>query len=324
MNDPNKPRDVRSFPRGTDAGRFVLQHDFANAKHFLRALQPSSGFWFDHPRAWIFRGHADADWPLLPSAHRTVSWWPFRPSTKHPFVPELANEHTRQTREHELVRAFFHRADQLGLPLPVIEPPRRPSSPAVVGYWPKRESLPIVALAQHYGVPTRLLDWTRRGPVAAYFACLEPRVEPGEAAPTKMAVWALNRRFLKAHGMWAPGRPGHGRAPIPCYVATAPRSSNPFLHAQAGLFTYSPHLKHMEGLDLLVARIVDSVTAAGVTVETAPCVLRLLTLPRTEADHLLELLHEQEISALTMFPGFAGIAQLMKEEFRLGELAPED
>jgi hypothetical protein len=46
------------------------------------------------------------------------------------------------------------------------------------------------ALAQHYGVPTSLLDWSEDPFVAAYFAIQSaPDTDDGELA----CVWALNK-----------------------------------------------------------------------------------------------------------------------------------
>jgi hypothetical protein len=54
----------------------------------------------------------------------------------------------------------------------------------------------MLALAQHYGLPTRLLDWTQLPLAAAYFAAkqaldLEERNEGGEA----LAVWAFDLQY---------------------------------------------------------------------------------------------------------------------------------
>lgn len=59
--------------------------------------------------------------------------------------------------------------------------------------WPNKNLLEIMALAQHHGVPTRLLDWTRRSFVAAYFAAssaLENKHQWKEKE--RLAVWALD------------------------------------------------------------------------------------------------------------------------------------
>ena len=51
------------------------------------------------------------------------------------------------------------------------------------------EVLDWLALMQHYGAPTRLLDWTRSPYVALYFAL--------EKADKESAVWAINREWLE-------------------------------------------------------------------------------------------------------------------------------
>jgi len=49
------------------------------------------------------------------------------------------------------------------------------------------EELKWVQLARHYGLPTRLLDWTKNAAVALYFACCEK-----ECANKDGAVYVLN------------------------------------------------------------------------------------------------------------------------------------
>jgi len=56
------------------------------------------------------------------------------------------------------------------------------------------EYLEWLAVLQHYGTPTRLLDWTYSPTVAAYFALREI---PHSSVVTDTCIWALNLGKLK-------------------------------------------------------------------------------------------------------------------------------
>jgi hypothetical protein len=85
-----------------------------------------------------FRGHASLTWTLTPSALRYASV-------------------EARTKALNLLRDFKRYA-HIKLPHP---PPGRD------------EELQWVQQARHFGLPTRLLDWTRNAGIALYFACEE-------------------------------------------------------------------------------------------------------------------------------------------------------
>lgn len=96
-----------------------------------------------------FRGHGDFTWSLTPSALR------------------YKKESTRN-KALQLVSDFKRFAEMKLERPPTVD-----------------EELKWVQLARHYGLPTRLLDWTRNAAVALYFACCEEPEKDG-------AVYVLN------------------------------------------------------------------------------------------------------------------------------------
>ena len=103
-----------------------------------------------------FRGHADLTWTLTPSALRY----------------QTAEDRNRALN----LLADFKRYAEIKLP-------HAPS---------QNDQLKWVQLARHYGLPTRLLDWTQNAAIALYFACQNPRCR----ADADGAVLILNPKDL--------------------------------------------------------------------------------------------------------------------------------
>jgi hypothetical protein len=172
--------------------------------------------------------------------------------------------------------------------------------------WPPVELHEFMAIAQHHGIPTRLLDWSLDPLVAAYFAAM---ADPSTSAAPTMAVWILGRLLYRQD----PILELHVRISNPIVV---PYDLNRNAHAQRGVFTL-----HLPCFDSAAPGSKDAVPSAEpldtflsrCSIEDPPNGLRKVTLPRTETANLLRLLDRRRISGSTMFPGYDGAARGAKE-----------
>ena len=149
----------------------------------------------------IFRGQANSDWDLLPSAFR---------SKKDNSGSWTNRDQIRW--EYDKIKAFFHSLNEAGY--------RIPQGASVYEYvfpeylsrtldfrsqiergdepWPKRPFYQLIAMAQHYGLPTRFLDWSYDPMVAAYFAarsCIRHFREGNEF--NEIAIYSLSTLLLE-------------------------------------------------------------------------------------------------------------------------------
>lgn len=105
---------------------------------------------------FIFRGHSNHEkYALIPGIFRSKQ------------IDEGAFQREFSYYEHKILYDFISEACRYGKEVAVDDIPA----------W--------LEIAQHFGVPTRLLDFTRNPLVALYFACID---SPGEDA----SVWVLN------------------------------------------------------------------------------------------------------------------------------------
>lgn len=102
---------------------------------------------------WVFRGQSDSRWPLSTSLERVATW------------QSLLFDYA----ESRIIKAFKSRAHLYLADVPAAD-----------------DDLEWVALMQHHGCPTRLLDFTRSPYIALYFAAERMQISG------TCAVWAVN------------------------------------------------------------------------------------------------------------------------------------
>ena len=208
---------------------------------FLNYLLPTQEHWKFAKRGDLaYRGQASGAWGLVPKAFRpdqTIGY-------QEVATGALLNRVVPQARaEFDAVHQFVKTADSVGLKIPeegarllLQEDPRRIfGSPDWHYAWPQPQILETLALAQHHGVPTRLLDFTEDPLIGAYFAAdsrweSNGRQSIGRTRNDYLAVWVIDLRFIRAINAI------DHRYPERLGEVRVPRGSNSYLHAQFGFF----------------------------------------------------------------------------------------
>jgi hypothetical protein len=273
---------------------------------------------------WAFRGHGnDHDYKLVPATLRHQRTNPIR--LGYTFDVKLGPLPTKTEQvqaEYDLLREYYWSVDARGLPIPedgqLLRTPEGwlPLAGKMRAQsWPLAELRSFMALAQQYGIPTRLLDWTDRPPIAAYFAAREAaqglkenRMQKSGRPVTHLAVWCINVDWV-IYDAW-PSRDGETPGVL---VITAPRASNPNLNAQGGIFITEAVVPNDPDQVLHPEPLNEVVTRRWNAIGGRDPVMRHLTMPVTEAGKLLRLLYEENVSAATVYPGFKGVADSMTE-----------
>lgn len=333
MNSEKNPLDKDKTP----VVRYV---DCNDASEFLEAISPTGSYFINSNlgETWIFRGIKDSAHLLIPAA--------LRPENTNQLYSlagiGLPENEVRETNimqgvaELSVLANFYRIADSHGLMISedtrkirsYLQHPTHNALASVLNAttswegwrgWILDELLALAGLAQHYGLPTRLIDWTRDSMVAAYFAAIgavkEIRMRKEKVRSTsqdlnsdsskRLAVWALSVDLISFNS-----------SHLPFVFVTAPAATNPNLNAQKGVFTLwreqlapknSKLAINRESLDALVSNTLRNHQSVTGTL------LYRFTLPVLDSIDLLYLVFKHGYTSAMLFPGFGGVASHMRD-----------
>lgn len=275
--------------------------------------------WGESPMldGFIFRGHAQESYQLVPTALRIESadnFW--KVSGNKPVADQWKMEVFQIGAEYSLLRTFYRLADQRGLEVPISDRMRLNLAqdfdfmglvgPGQQDVWVPRDMHEVAGLAQHYGVPTRLLDWTYDIYVALYFA-----FKGGVGKDGNLAIWALNKEYLSSLKMTV--NRGSVEFITPHY------SGNPNLSAQKGLFTLWPfvnpstlehmNLFHQGKAHLTDRRPLDERLLETLVPEENIPIFKKFIVPCSEANRGCMILDRLGYNPSRIFPGYGGVAE---------------
>ena len=143
-------------------------------------------------RGYIYRGHEDSKYQLLPTILRDVK--------------EYNTKANLSIYELSLLLKFYRVCNNQGLRVPEIKMFRDTYLTdhfdfsylltANTGfYWLPDDVFELAALAQHYGLETRFLDWTQDAQIALHFAATGNK--RSDSKIDNFSVWAINAEWLQ-------------------------------------------------------------------------------------------------------------------------------
>ena len=241
--------------------------------HFLKAIEqldigPAGRAPF------LYRGQARASWDLSPSLLRLFSGSPITSAEALSIETDLLGKFTEQAHLH----------------LPQVQLPRAND---LLANW---------ALMQHYGAPTRMLDWTASPYVAAYIAAINHGKENG-------AIWLIAARAVDSaaqdESLKVADEPNTGLAARlrdpdapPDIFPIKQRLLTDRAVVQQGWFTVSTQIlaKHSEILDGVKPK--DAIK---------------LTVPHHLKPTFLRRLRTMNVTANALFPGIDGLGRSIAE-----------
>jgi hypothetical protein len=252
----------------------TLQNKLSGASNLNQA--------FKH--AYIYRGQADKCWSLKPTILRNFEC---------PVDRQIALDLEASLNGEFTARAHLHLSPYLSQSL--------------------KDSLDRWALMQHYGAPTRLLDWTTSPYVAAYFACASHPHNDGAVWNVHIETLSSSFKNIEGDRLLPDGSLGPeifrvGHHASVCAVRHSVRSDR--MAAQQGVFTVCTDI---------LADHADAINAQMIPTSDFPRYSKLIVRSTTKME-ILKQLHAMNISSASLFPGLDCLGRSLQDIARLASV----
>jgi hypothetical protein len=263
---------------------------------------------------WLWRGQSNSTWDLIPSAFRAGAVLGYETHHAREVTGADLGGIDQHTAEFFAVYEFLHLADKLGLHVPgdtavfrINDAFAETVGKQVGRKWPPHHILEVMALAQHHGVPTRLLDFSYRYSVAAYFAA---RGIVDGSKHEKLSIWGIDYDFIT--------KAQYDRGSDSIVRVTVPRAFNRNLHAQHGLFLVDlwagaegPDGPLPAGLNHQIAQLAQEAWSSGKIHPSWKPIVKV-DVAATVAQDLLDLLALDGYDEAHLMPSFDSVLRELK------------
>lgn len=299
---------------------------YKDAKSFLKAITYDGELYKLFGDGFIFRGHSKQSYKLVPSSLREGKLNEYLSNWRSNDSILDRSEFLQILGEHELLHRFYEGCDESALNIPFssdinfdFKVCRNITFP-VFDEWLPSSMYRLAALAQHYGVPTRLLDWTRDINVAIYFSLTDYLKGSKPEENDHLEIWALNAHLIEKE-----------RNRLPLKIIKPPYRENPNLSAQKGIFTLwtiykdtiiPPSIQKGNEKVIVVdtkfavdSRPLDMLLTDYFQKNKESCLgtyLYKIQIP-IDIPTLYDYISKMRSNARYLFPGYSGICREMKE-----------
>ncbi|MBQ5318465.1 MAG: FRG domain-containing protein [Oscillospiraceae bacterium] len=300
----------------------VSEFKIKTFEEFLMRMYTLLGGW-PSSNAVVFRGQAK-DWPLVSSIYRANNYELIKKYSH--FQCDFDSSLAYRVAEENLILEFYNMANLSKLKVPKIPRflSRNNASFNTLNFveklekWPLDDSIELMALAQHYGVPTSFIDWTYDFNVALYFAvfgAIKEANNNGKYISDEIVIWTLPLYKLDLINSNSFGNK------IPLNFVTPSYYDNENLGAQKGILAYwEETLCHNEKVNdtpldkKIETYIYSNYSDLDCIIKTANEFMIKFLIPTSECKKIAKYLYNNNYNAAFLFPGYDGVVKSIEEQ----------